>query len=55
MWFVQHLRNTSEPLGLPNVEVVIAITKQRPFQLQKVRFSALQAPQVACAALVGET
>lgn len=52
VWFIKHLRSTSEPLGLPSVVLGIAITKQRLFQLQKVCFSAVQAPQAACAALV---
>lgn len=54
VWFIKHLRSTSEPLGLPSVVLGIAITKQRLFQLQKVCFSTVQAPQAACAALVGE-
>lgn len=54
MWFIKHLRSTSELLRLPSVVVGIVITKHRPSRLQKVCFSILQAPQAACAALVGE-
>lgn len=52
VWFLKHLRSTSELLRLPSVVVGIVITKHRPSQLQKVCFSILQAHQAACAALV---